>query len=167
MPQVRIPSRYPAVMGQKWMACRMCGAYTKWLQLKFDAGITEPTADETLTGATSGHTGVVENVTVVSGSWAANNAAGYVELSSPVGIDAETLQAFTDNETVNGSVGGTNMLTAEGAGNAKYWGILHPKSNMVEKDGGWYCKWHYKMKYGDEESDRATLDLDESDRGQI
>ncbi len=166
MPQVRIPSRYPAVMGEKWKSCRMCGALMKWVDLAFDAGKVEPTADETLTGATSGATGIVENVIKTSGTWAGQDAAGRIEMSSPTGIDAETLQAFTDNELINGSVAGNYCLTADGAGNAKYTGILHPSSVMVEKDGGWYCKWHYKMKYGKEAIDDWVPDLSEGDRGQ-
>jgi len=166
VPQVRIPSHYPVVMGQKWKECRMCGGVTQWVTLTFDSGSGEPTEDETLTGATSAATGVVEEVILLTGSWAGGDAAGYVELSSPTGIDAETMQAFSDNELINGSTAGDNCMTADGDGNVKNTGILHPKGNMVFKNGGWYCKWHYAMKYGDERLDEYRPDLSENNRGQ-
>jgi len=72
--------------------------------LSFDSGSVEPQVGETLTGATSGATGKVISVTVTSGSWGGGDAAGTIELGACDG-------RFNDNEDVNGSVGGANMLT--------------------------------------------------------
>jgi len=72
--------------------------------LNFDSGSVEPQIGETLTGATSGAVGKVISVTVTSGSWGGGDATGSIELGACDG-------RFNDNEDVNGSVGGANMLT--------------------------------------------------------
>ncbi|MHA1287014.1 MAG: carbohydrate binding domain-containing protein [Candidatus Thorarchaeota archaeon] len=72
--------------------------------LNFDSGSVEPQVGETLTGATSGAVGKVISVTVTGGTWGGGNAAGSIELGACTG-------RFNDNEDVNGSVGGANMLT--------------------------------------------------------
>jgi len=74
------------------------------INLLFDSGSVEPQIGETLTGATSGAVGKVISVTVTSGSWGGGDAAGSIELGACDG-------RFNDNEDVNGSVGGANMLT--------------------------------------------------------
>ena len=76
-----------------WTACDL--GFT----LDFDAGTTEFTLDATITGA-GGATGVVKKVVVESGTWAGNDAAGYVVLYSRNGT------AFVNNETLTGSSGG-------------------------------------------------------------
>ncbi|MHA1613320.1 MAG: carbohydrate binding domain-containing protein [Candidatus Thorarchaeota archaeon] len=72
--------------------------------LNFDSGSVEPQVGETLTGATSGAVGKVISVTVTGGTWGGGNAEGSIELGACAG-------RFNDNEDVNGSVGGANMLT--------------------------------------------------------
>lgn len=75
--------------------------------LTFDSGSVEPVVGETLTGATSGAVGKVITVTVTGGTWGGGNAAGTIELGAVSGC-------YQDNETVNGSVGGVNILTVNG-----------------------------------------------------
>jgi len=75
--------------------------------LNFDSGSVEPQVGETLTGATSGAVGKVISVTVTGGTWGGGNAAGSIELGAVTGT-------FQDNENVDGSVGGANMLTVDG-----------------------------------------------------
>lgn len=72
--------------------------------LAYDTGTTEPSLGETLTGDISGATGVVVGWTVTGGTWALNTAAGVIYLA------AGTL-TFNGAETVDGSVGGDNMIT--------------------------------------------------------
>ena len=63
--------------------------------IDFDTGSTvEPGVDAGVVGETSGATGKVGVVVVTSGSWATNDAVGYIVLFSVVG-------AFIDTETLN------------------------------------------------------------------
>ncbi|GAG13975.1 unnamed protein product, partial [marine sediment metagenome] len=71
----------------------------------FDSGSIEPQVNEILTGATSGATAKVFSVTVTANTWAGTNAVGYIIL-----LDCDG--CFNNNENINGSVGGGNMLTA-------------------------------------------------------
>jgi len=151
--------------GEKWRACVMCDKWRKEAELPFDSGSTEPTADETLTGATSGDTGVVESVKVYSGSWAGGDAAGFVRVSSISGDDFDTQTIFQDNEQVNGSVGGNNMFTMNGAGQVKKYGRMYPQSEMVQRDGKWFCKAHYRFRYRHKDMDDVRINIDEGDRG--
>lgn len=74
--------------------------------LEFDAGDVAIVAGNTVTGGTSGATGVVlVDASVESGSWAANDAAGMIGLRSVTGT-------FQDNETL--TVGGSPVATAVG-----------------------------------------------------
>jgi hypothetical protein len=59
----------------------------RW-SIAFTSGSREPVAGDTFTGATSDATGVVESVTVSSGSWAAGNAAGSIKFRRRVGTFA-------------------------------------------------------------------------------
>jgi len=72
--------------------------------LNFDSGSVEPQVGETLTGATSGAVGKVISVTVTGGTWGGGNAEGSIELGACAG-------RFNDNEGINGSMGGADMLT--------------------------------------------------------
>jgi len=77
--------------------------------LAFTSGQNEPTVGYVVTGATSGATGVVVDVVVSSGSWAGNDAVGYIvirlatgtysaseniTLSAPVSFDSGFTSGF-------------------------------------------------------------------------
>jgi len=65
-----------------------------WI-LNFTAGsIIEPEVDAIAYGAASGAAGKVGLVVITSGTWAGNDAAGYLVLFNVVG-------SFTDTETIN------------------------------------------------------------------
>lgn len=49
-------------------------------RLKFDAGANEILIGDVLTGVTSGNTGTVTEVVLMSGSWAGNDAAGFIRM---------------------------------------------------------------------------------------
>jgi len=87
--------------GEKWEACVRCGAKYRYSELPFDDGSIEPEDASTLTGATSGDTGVVAETTVYSGSWEGKDASGFITLSSPTGIDKDTGRSFEDNESID------------------------------------------------------------------
>lgn len=49
-------------------------------RLNFDAGANEVIVGDILTGVTSGNTGTVTEVVLMSGSWAGNDAAGFIRM---------------------------------------------------------------------------------------
>jgi len=67
-------------------------------------GTTAPTIGETMTGASTGETGIVVDWNVTSGTWAGGDAAGTIILRQ-VGTSLES-------ENLNGSIAGANCLTA-------------------------------------------------------
>jgi len=87
--------------------------------LKYDSQSTNFTIGETVTGATSGATGVVTADTD-------DGSSGALVLTSRNGT------AFQNNEQLNGSVGGNNMALADGAD--RYWFQLSesPKASVLE-----------------------------------
>lgn len=139
--------------------CVLCGAKWTRVGLKFDTGATEPQADETLTGATSTDTGVVTEVILISGAWD-GTAAGYLEMKSEIGID-EDGHWGTDNENINGSVGGTSIIKVDGEGWQMINGILYPESRMIEVDGKWFCKGHYNFRHRRKKMDEQIPDISE------
>jgi hypothetical protein len=56
-------------------------AANDWSVLAFDAGVTEISVGDTVTGASSSATGVVASVQVNTGTWGSSNAAGFLILS--------------------------------------------------------------------------------------
>lgn len=88
-----------AVTGDRWSI-----AYT--------SGSREPAAGDTITGATSAATGLVESVTLTSGSWAGGTAAGSIKFRRRVGtFEAENINI--GSETNVATVGAT--VTRESA----------------------------------------------------
>ncbi len=70
--------------------------------MTFDSGSVEPRVDEVLSGERA--SGTVISVTLLTGTWAGGNAAGTISL----GFCSDR---FYENENIDGSVGGANMLT--------------------------------------------------------
>ena len=130
-----------------WHSCIVCGTQQFKGILYFDSGSVAPAVNETLTGATSGNTGVVEAVYLRSGSYSGLDAAGCIEFSSVTGYERETYRVFQDNEDLNGSVGGANIATANGSGSVVINGILYPDKDLIEHNGQWYCKPHFEWKF--------------------
>lgn len=76
--------------------------------LNFDAGADEPNVDDNVLGGTSAATGVIIAVTVTSGTWIDNDAAGYLVISKLTGtwVDDENIRDSGDSVThavVNGA----------------------------------------------------------------
>lgn len=71
-----------------------------WARLSFDAGIDEIERGETVTGGTSGATGVVDQIELTSGSWAVDDAAGIILLKSVTGT-------FSNDEALTSDGGGS------------------------------------------------------------
>lgn len=83
------------------------------IELKFDDGTTEITEGTTVTGGTSGATGVVRRVIVQAGAWSGTpKASGCLIFTSVTGT-------FQDNEHIN--VGGTKYALADGTQSQMTW----------------------------------------------
>jgi hypothetical protein len=152
-------------LNQPRRSCHMCGTEFKRVELPFDSGSTEPTVGETLTGATSGDTGVVVSTKVYDGTWAGGDAEGYVALSTFTGDDFDTGTIYQDNETITGSTGGANMMTVDGQGAVTKYGRFYRESQLVRREGRYYCTPHYTWRFRNKDYDDIKLDLDENYRG--
>jgi len=100
-----------------------CYLFTIDQRLNFDAGTTAFTVGATVTGGSSEATGTVKTVTVSTGSWAENDAAGYLILSSVSGT-FENDEALTDDGDPAGAA------TANGA-NSDYVNSYGKKTQTV------------------------------------
>ena len=99
------------------------------LSIPYNSGSTEFTVGETLTGATSGHTGVVVDYDLASGTWGGGDAAGTVYVKQATGA----FQA----ENLNGSTGGANMASATGAGTGLPFTIGNARTYASNIGTGW------------------------------
>lgn len=104
-------------------------------RLNFDDGSVEFTAGEILTGASSGAASIVEGWTVTSGAWVSGNATGMLYLSLVAGT-------YTDDELLNGSIGGSDMATADGTsvctrGNLPDTKVLTTDTQSLGDISGW------------------------------
>lgn len=151
-----IPPRRSPPKGEKYRACVLCDQRRTESEFHYNSGSTEPTVGETLTGATSSETGVFVSLTRTSGSWAGGNAAGSIIISSAGDIVAD--------ENINGSTGGSNMLTAITNKRDITTGQLWPMSHIVEYEGKYYCREHFKWRYRKKFLDEYIPDIDEGDR---
>lgn len=151
---------YNPLSREKWYSCRLCGQQIERLILKFDTGSVLPVEDEVLTGGTSGDTAIVCEVEspLLSGSWAGGDAAGYVWCKSATGKDSGD-RAFDNDEAVTGSSGAAFVMDGTGT-TVRTGGILHPGHAIINKDGGYYCSYHYQQKFGNEYEDEP-LDISE------
>ena len=167
MPSIRVKSYRLRLRGEKWHTCALCEK-NKYIRvwLKFDSCSVEPQTDEVLTGASSTDYGTVTEVDLVSGSYAGGDAVGFVYMKDVSGI-VEFL-CFENNEAVNGSVGGSDILTADGQGVETTYGFMHPLSNLVEaEDGKWYCLEHYTYKNKLYWLSQGDIDTSEPERGEL
>ena len=88
--------------GEKWDECVMCGARRIRALVHFDSGSVEPTYGETVTGATSGDTMVMDRYVLISGTYAGGDAVGVFEGTSPTGYNDIALEIFQNDENLNG-----------------------------------------------------------------
>jgi len=87
--------------------------------------------------------------------------SGYATLSSPTGLDSDSHWG-TDEETINGSVSGDGILVMDTA-----WqytkGIMYPRSQIVERDGRYWCLEHYYAKFTPQDEDEIVMDLSDAE----
>ncbi|MEE9510446.1 MAG: hypothetical protein V3V81_08130 [Candidatus Bathyarchaeia archaeon] len=125
-----------------------------------------PVTDEVLTGDDSTDTMVVTATRLISGTYAGGDAVGIVEGKDMTGRDFDSRSYFQNNENINGSTGGSNILTADGTGSEKIYGRLYPEWEMVLFRGAWYCNVHYNFRWRHRLTDEERLDIRDDERGQ-
>jgi hypothetical protein len=158
------PNRFSDNPDEKWDSCYMCGPVKYRALVYYDSGSVTPTVGETLTGATSGHTATVEGYTITTAG--ATEAIGVLELDDPVGYNSEDLSIFSDNENLNGSTGGVNMMTVNGAGSVIRYGRMYPDSGLIEYEGRKYCREHFAFRFAHDWVDESRVDTSsENERG--
>ena len=159
---IETKSKY-AMPRERWHSCSVCMANLKTTGvIPFDTGTSEPAVGEVLTGGSSGFTGTVNEIQLVSGTWVGGDAAGNIGLDPVTGIDSNG-HIGEDNESVTGSISAS--LTMNGTGTKKTYGIQYPESLMVYNDdeGEWYCKAHYHWKFDRKEFDEIDTDFSEGE----
>ena len=166
MGDFRLPLRtdYDRNEGEEWGECVLCGRRLYRALVHFDSMSVAPTEGETVTGATSGDTGVLLNYVITSGTAAGGDAAGVLELTTPTGYGNVLLEIFSDNENLNGSTSGSNFATVNGTGAVQISGRLIPEKDLVEYRGKTYCRPHFAFKFRREWENDADVDYDENDR---
>ena len=87
--------------------------------LQFDAGTGEIKENDVVTGVTSGESATVKKITISSGTWDGDDAAGYLSISGNTG-------AWTDGEKIQ--VSGSNKADVDGAS--------EPSSKTLAKANG-------------------------------
>lgn len=140
-------------LGQKWRHCVKCGIHYDQYEIDFTSGSVEPTVGETLTGATSGKTATVSEVALQVGTWAGGNAIGTVVVTAQTGD-------FAEGETINGSVGGTNIMTCR-TSLLRGYGNLYPESHLVSYNDREYCKAHFSAIAGSTIKAESIPDISE------
>jgi hypothetical protein len=160
MGDFRLPLRsdFSRNEGAKWLECCKCGAKRIKVLVHFDSGSVAPTVDETITGATSTDTFVVEGYTLISGTFAGGDAVGVIEGKTPTGYDDINLEVFQNDEALNGSVGGADMATVNGIGAVQISGRLIPDSDIIEYGGKDYCRAHFRFMFEREWENDARID---------
>ena len=83
--------------------------------IPFDAGATEIKVGDTVKGGTSAATGIVTQVTVESGTWAAGTAAGYLNIKTKTGtwVDGENVLISGEIATIAVTAGGTGYAVGD------------------------------------------------------
>lgn len=118
---------------------------TLGFRLAFDAGLAAGLLEgDTITGVTSGATGVVRRLTIQSGTFLAGNAVGYLVVTSITG------GPFQDNEAIQ--VGGTTRVTANGASGAQ---TLAPGGKFEFRVHNFYGHTSSRRLYGVDGANRA------------
>ena len=137
---IRPPDRHTSEnLKEGWDTCDFCGSKHIQVDIKFNSGATEPTIGETITGASSGATCVLVSVSLVSGSYTGpghvGDVVGWLKYSAPSAWDFDTLRWGTSGENLNGSTSGNSFAVLDEYGEIKKYGILYPRSELIERDG--------------------------------
>jgi hypothetical protein len=88
------------------------GIRPSWAYVKFTSGSTEPSLGDTIWGDTSDENGILEFISLESGTWGGGDAAGYMLLSQLTGDvgDWSSGENFTANSSTPGNHGTLTLL---------------------------------------------------------
>lgn len=171
MPTLHIRYPWPTKSHQAYGTCALCGPKQILFELRFTTGTQAPVADETLTGGTSGDTGVVNKRTrsddvvitelvLESGTWAGGDAAGFVVMKDCTGVtddEDDGRHCFSAGESVTGDSGAA--FTTEDVAVEKVYMIPWPKSKLYKYEGKWYCPYHFRFRSHHKELDKEKINL--------
>ena len=165
-PPLRLKDFPEKIRGEQMVSCRLCGTEWRRILVPLESGSVEPQTDESITGASSGDTGVVVEYKLLSGSFAGGDAVGELMLKNATGVNVSGWWG-TKSEALNGSVGGNDIMTLSWEGIEQVHGIKYPLSHMVKYNGVWYCAPHAKFKQESDEKKKIELNVGdlESERG--
>ena len=164
---LKIPDAINLASGKKYYTCRLCGASYDEMELPYKLGGTAPVVGETITGATSGATAVVDNIKLISGAWD-GTAAGILWCTSPSAFDFDTGHWGYVNpttgvgEAITGSTAAS--FTLDGYGHKKSYGRYYPEDEIVERDGTYLCLAHDQARHSFKDKDEIDANIDEGDR---
>jgi hypothetical protein len=155
---LKVPESKNDGSGKKWYTCALCGRSYTQVEIPFSSGSVVPTDGETLTGATSGATAVVDNVKLISGAWD-GTATGIIWANSPTGIDFDSGHWGSHNETVTGSISASFAL--EGYGHKKTYGRVYSEADIVERDGIFLCTMHNQARWSFRDKNEQVIEISE------
>jgi hypothetical protein len=150
--------------GDTYDTCLICGPEKMRALIYFDSGSVAPTVGETVTGATTSDTGVIEHVTLISGTYAGGDATGAIVVTSPTGYNSDTLVIFEDDETLTGSTSGSNFATVNGNCGVTRSGRIYRTQDLIEYRGNKYCNSHFGFRFRRQWLDEADVNISESER---
>jgi hypothetical protein len=157
---LKIPDAINLASGKKYYTCRQCGSAYDEVDIPYKLGTATPTVGQTITGATSGATAVVNNIKLVSGAWS-GTATGTIRGTSPSAFDFDTGHWGTENEVVTSSTG---SFTLDGYGHKKSYGRYYPEDEIVERDGTYLCLAHNSARWNFKDKNEQNIEIDEGDR---
>jgi hypothetical protein len=158
---LKVPDAKNDASGSKYFTCALCGGSYTQVEIPFSSGSVVPTDGETLTGATSGATAVVDNVKLISGAWD-GTATGIIWATSPTGIDFDTGHWGTEDEAVTGET--TARFNIDGYGHKKSYGRYYSEDDIVERDGVFLCGAHNSARWNFRDLNESVIDIDKGDR---
>lgn len=154
-----IPDSKNDASGKKYYSCALCGGSYTQVEIPFSSGSVVPTDGETLTGATSGATAVVDNVKLISGTWTGSTAAGIIWCTSPTGIDFDSGHWGTEDEAVTGAT--TARFNLDGYGHKKTYGRVYSEDDIVERDGVFLCTAHNSARWNFRDKNECVIEISE------
>lgn len=149
-------NRFDLCLNTGWDYCSMCGRPEYMALLYFKQASVQPTIGETITGGTSGATGVIDDFELLDGAWD-GTGEGYIYLTSPTGMNKRLLSIFSDGEALSGSISGSNFAYADGDGSVLINGLLYPLEDLSEYNGKKYCPKHIKLFEGEAEENLPDI----------
>lgn len=172
MPKLYIKYPWPTKSHKAYGTCALCSPPARRLfELRFKTGSVEPVADETLTGGSSGDTGIINTETrgdavviteviLESGTWAGGDAVGFLVMNTCTGITDDSddgRHCFEQDEAVTGDSGAT--LVAEDVAVEKVYMIPWPKTMLYKYEGKWLCPYHFEFRSYHKELDKVKINL--------